>query len=208
MATRRFLGAILAVGVVCLAAAGPAGASSTGEIKRAEATADWSHGSFAGSVTWSDCNAGCLNWHILIYAEPTSGYTCEVTDYLEVGEPNVKQVWDSGEQKGNKTISFDVGETPLIPGVVGQQLCVLGLQQTTTGYQPQLITKANFTARPAAPGETGKPGGVSSRCKAARSSVKQLKKRLAAAKDAGDAKKLRKLNRALKKALAKRASAC
>jgi hypothetical protein len=205
---RRLLTAILAVGVVCLAAAGPAGATSTAEITRAEATSDWSHGSFAGSVAWGDCNADCFNWRILIYDEPTTGYTCEVTDYLEVGEPNVQLIWDSGEQKGNKTISFDVSEATLIAGVVGQRLCVLGLEQTTTGYQPQLITQADFTARPAAPGETANPGGVSSECKAARSSVKRLKKRRAAAKDAGNEKRLRKLDRALKKALAKRASSC
>jgi hypothetical protein len=204
---RRLLATILAVAVACLAGAGTAGATSTGEITKAEATSDWSHGSFAGTVVWSDCNAGCLNWHILIYAEPTTGYTCEVTDYLEKGEPNVQQVWDSGEQKGNKTIPFDLTEVPLIPGVVGQQLCVLGLQQTTTGYQPQLITHANFTARPGTPGDTGKQG-VSSKCRAARESVKQLRNRLVAAKNAGNEKKVRKLNRALKKALAKRASLC
>jgi len=207
MTRRRLPAALLtafAATTVLLLLAAPAGAASTAEINRAEATSDWSHGSFAGSVSWDECNAGCLSWEVLVFDEPTNEYACDPFDYAENSDPNINKVWASGEQHANGTVPIEATNASLIAGVVGQRLCVLGLGRDETGYHPRVLTQKDFIALPGLPDLPG----PSTKCIAARASVKKLKLRRAAAKKAGNAKRVRKLNRALKKAVAKRASAC
>jgi hypothetical protein len=223
----------LALGAVILGVLGvwvsPAAAYSSGQFTRAEATSDWSHGSFAGSVTWSDCNAGCKSWLVLVYDEP-SVYTCNAEDWLEESDPNIRQVWNSGGQTANKTIPFEVDSVALIPGVFGQRLCMIGVQSTETEYGThvgqQLVTQALFqlATPPLAPAEstattptttepaTQTPSRV---CRLAQKRVGRLRRLRKAAvrqlrrhSDVRHRRNLRKVNKALRRARAKRAAKC
>lgn len=53
-----WLTAGILIALVLLPSIAPATAS-TGEITSAVATADWTHGSVAGSVTWNECSTSC-----------------------------------------------------------------------------------------------------------------------------------------------------
>jgi hypothetical protein len=154
--------------------ASTASAYSTGQFTRAEATPDWTHGSFAGNVTWSDCNKGCKSYLVLVYDEP-SVYTCSAKDWLEESDPNIRQVWNSGGQTVNKTISFEANNVTLIPGVYGQRLCMIGVQSTETEYGTyvgqQLVAGALFqVVTPSAPSPpaTAPTTGETEACKLAR----------------------------------------
>lgn len=139
---RRF--AILVAIVALLGLwASPADAQSTGQFTRAEASPDWTTGSFAGSITWTNCNAGCDNWVGEALVEPST-FTCNSFTGTMVGNPNIARVWLSGTQSANATVPFDVSEARLLPGIDGQRLCLIVVQVATIG-EPVIKTLETHT---------------------------------------------------------------
>jgi hypothetical protein len=111
--------------VASLAAAGPASAS-TGSITRAEASADWTAGSFAGSASWDGCeHISCVG----VTAFATVGPGSEPADCSGGGRTwphsgeGIALVWSSGEGLGGGSASFDATEVPL-SGTPEQLVCL------------------------------------------------------------------------------------
>ncbi len=101
--------------------------ASTGEITSAVATADWTHGSVAGSVTWDECSTSC-QWTAFAYVEPSlPEYHCGSEDLFHEGptDPNVRSIWNSGSQSTNNTVSFSLSDVLILPSVYGQKACLL-----------------------------------------------------------------------------------
>lgn len=218
------MGRRIAIVAACVALFGvwasTAWAYPSGQFTKAEATPDWSKGSFAGSVTWDACNAGCKSYVVLIYAEP-SVYTCQATDWQEESDPNIRQVWNSKGQTTNKTIPFEVNDVALIPGVFGQRLCMIGVQSTETEYGTfvgqQLVTQTLFKVAapppppppaPTATTTTPPPTRVAKGCKLARKRVNRLRKHRKRARQAGKRKRVRKLSKAIRRAVKTRRVKC
>ena len=189
--------------------------SNTVAFTKAIATPDWSKTSFSGTVNYTSCNTGCKSWLVLIFAEPTV-YKCEAEDWLVSGDPNIRQVWNSLKQTGNKALPFEQTEVPLIPGVFGQRLCVIGIQTTYSSLWEQDLIEETligqtlltpFTPPPPSPPaeETTKPA-VSKACLKARAKVKSLTSKLNAARKAGKA--TGGINKALREAKGKRKAKC
>jgi hypothetical protein len=109
--------------------------ASTGSFFRYTATPDWSHGDIAGSVIWTECNAGCETWLALVYVQPTI-YACYAEEWQDESDPNIRQIYNSGGQHANTTINFERLGQPLLPGVYGQRLCMIGVQSTRYGTYP------------------------------------------------------------------------
>lgn len=118
-------------------------ASSTGKFIYAEVTPNWSHGRFAGTVTWSDCNTGCRSYVVLVFDEPSS-YVCHAGDWQISGDPNIQKVWSSGTETRNTSIGFVERTAGLIQGVDGQRLCMIGVQTTETSVEQELLAEALF----------------------------------------------------------------
>jgi hypothetical protein len=199
------------VAATCIAMLGiwasPADAS-TGQFSRAEATPDWTHGSFAGSATWTSCNAGCKGWFAVVMVEPST-YTCEAEDWAGPYDPNVQMLWNSGGQSANGTVSFDQSGVSILTGVYGQRLCLIGVQTTTvpeigTFVESQLL--ANAIMRVETPSV---PSAPSTECIVATKEVKRLRKKLRTAEKRGAKQKvLRRDRKALARAKRHRSAVC
>jgi hypothetical protein len=186
--------------------------ASTGQFTHATATPDWTHGSFAGSVTWTDCNVGCNSYLVLIYDEP-SVYTCHAEDWLEESDPNIHRVWSSGGQTSNKTIPFELNNVSLIPGIYGQRLCMIGVQSTTTEFGThvgqQLLASTLFQVEVPAPApEATPPPTPSETCQRLRQRARSLRKRMNAARQAGEQRRAKNLRRALRKTYRRQRASC
>lgn len=217
MAAKVRGGMAMAAVIAALAgvAASPAYAFSTGQFSRAEASEDWTQGSFAGSATWTDCNAKCKSYLILVLDEP-SVYTCAAEDWLE-SDPNIRTVWQSGSETVNQTIPIEASGVSLLKGIYGQRLCMIGIQSTeidalTTVVTQQLLANKLFDveappppeARPSPPSSPSpeasspEPPKASPACKRARTKVKRLRHRLRKARRARHARQIRRLRRSLR----------
>jgi len=187
--------------------------TSTATFTKAIATPDWSKTSFSGTINWNSCNTGCKSWLVLIFAEPTV-YKCEAEDWLVSGDPNIHQVWNSLGQTGNKTLPFEQTEYPLIPGVLGQRLCVIGIQTTYSSYwetniiEESLIGQTLLTVYNPPPAEETTKPTVSKACLKARKKVKNLTSQLNAARKAGKKRAVQSLNKALREAKKQRRAKC
>ena len=193
--------------------------SNSVTFTKAIATPDWSKTSFSGTMNYSSCNAGCESWLVLIYAEPTV-YKCEAEDWLYESDPNIHQVWNSHGQTGNKTLPFEASESPLIPGVLGQKLCVVGIQTTYSMFWEENIIEETLigqtlltvytpppAAAPASAAEESKPT-PSKACRRARHKVNHLMSQRDAARKAGKTKATHRLNKAIRKAKNQRKAKC
>ena len=149
-------------GVLALAAAlalvGPAGAAgSSGEFTRAEANADGSLGSIAGSVTWTDCEyqaeypkepRGPEGEGEMPLAPPYCAWTPYVTigpgsDASECAATNrwlgqlgdgISLVWSGGETGAPGTMAFDLYAVPL-SGTTPQLACLSVVETAETGEE-------------------------------------------------------------------------
>jgi hypothetical protein len=218
---RRLAGLVVAA-VVCgsllFASSASAYITSTAAFTKANATPDWTKTSFAGSINWNYCNTGCKSWLVLVFAEPTV-YKCEAEDWLVSGDPNIRQVWNSLGQSGNKTLPFEQNEVGLIPGVLGQRLCVIGIQTTYSALYEQdiienqvigqtLLTVVTPPAPPPAPAiEETKPT-LSKTCQKARQKVNRLTAQRNAARKTGATKSIHRLNQALREARKQQKANC
>ncbi len=204
---------------------GTANAFSTGSFSHATATSDWSRGSFAGTVNWTDCNAGCNSYLILVYAEPAV-YTCHAEDWLEESDPNIRQVWNSGGQTTNKTISFEQTNVSLIPGVYGQRVCMIGIQSTATEFgtivHEQLVASRLFELEtpvppPAPPPATAgvpasapatTPKAKTNRCARLRRQMGQLRRRARAARRDNKRQRAARLRKRLRQTTKRHRAKC
>jgi hypothetical protein len=107
----------------------------TGAITRAEANADWTLGSIAGSVEWTGCEtAGC---DLTVYATVGSGSDaseCSSADrqWPDLGE-GVSLAWSyGGAGEGSGTAAFEVPDLAL-DGAPGQLLCLALVEAVSTG---------------------------------------------------------------------------
>lgn len=223
----KLITAVLVTALGSLVVASSAGAlvtysTSTATFTKAIATPDWTKTSFAGTINWNSCNLGCKSWLVLIFAEPTV-YKCEAEDWLIGGDPNIHQVWNSLGQTGNKTLSFEQVEYPLIPGVIGQRLCVIGIQTTYSSYwetdiiEESLIGQTLLTVYTPPPPPPPPPTlpvdetiklAVSQACLKARKKVVTLTSRRNTARKEGKTKAAQGLNKALRSAKKARKTAC
>jgi hypothetical protein len=212
------------MGAALIAAGWTSAASgfAVGQFTRAEATADWSHGSFAGSVIWSDCTEFCVSYNVYVFDEPSVN-SCDQNDWERAGsDPNVRQLWESGPRNVNETIPFEGSNVELIPGVYGQRLCLIGVQTEensgVTTVHPQLINQTLFQVTPPPPTPpvvntttittTTPTSTVSEACKRARARVKRLRNLRRRAQNHHKPKQARKLNLAIKRAQKAREAAC
>lgn len=205
------LAAIIAI-ALCSVGTGTANAFSTGQFSHATATSDWSRGSFAGSVNWTDCNAGCDSYLVLVYNEPAV-YTCHASDWKEESDPNIRQVWNSGSQTSNRTIPIEANDVELLPGIYGQRLCMIGIQSTETEFgtfvSQQLVASTLFQvespppppAPPAASVEspaaaTKPPATAPARvCKRLRKKLRRSRQRLRSARRQGKTRRAARIRR-------------
>jgi len=147
---KRGRGRIAALAIAALLTVGVGSASgSTGTFTKAIATTDWSHGSFAGSVTWTECATNCGGWLAVVEVQPTT-IPCAATEWAE-SNPNIRMVWDSLGQHGSVTVPFEVNEAEILRGVYGQRLCLIGIQSYQSTYPPSAQLLANAIMEVAAP---------------------------------------------------------
>jgi hypothetical protein len=120
----------LGLGVVLAGLLVPSAASaSSGQITRALANPEWTLGSFAMSVTFTECPAMC-GWRPLATVQPTlPSYNCTGAEAFD-SDPNTVVVWSGAQQTANGTVGFDQSNVPILPNVVGQRLCVSAIRQT------------------------------------------------------------------------------
>lgn len=123
MGRRINYGSILvlaAIGVLTVAASA---AASSGQITRAYANADWTRGSLAGQITWTECGSSC-SWIPTATVQPTlPEYHCLGNEAID-SDPNTSAVWSGGGKTANGEASFDLINTPILNGVHGQRLCL------------------------------------------------------------------------------------
>jgi hypothetical protein len=205
----------------------PGGASaSSGLFTKATAEPDWSHGDIAGSVTWTECNAGCEGWLGLVYVQPTI-YACYAEEWLDESDPNIHQIYNTGGQQANATINFEKLDQPLLKGVYGQRLCMIGVQTTRYGPYPSesyvgqevLANKVMDVETPEQPPSPTPPPEasppppatqvVSTKCILASREVRRLKRKLKVAlRREAEAPALRADRQALAKAKRRKAAIC
>jgi hypothetical protein len=121
------------VTVATALAISPGGASAdvTGNIDYAEATPDWTYGSFAGSITYTNCASRVqCDWTGIVTVQPTT-YACDSNDPLPSGDRNVSLVAGTGTQSTDGTVMFSKQNWPIIRGVYGQRLCLYLWEQGT-----------------------------------------------------------------------------
>lgn len=127
-ARHRLTSVLLAVALVgaCSLSFSAAAQASSGVISRAYANSTWTQGSFAGSVTWSECQSGfSCKWIPYATVQPSlPSYNCTGEEWLEYSDHNISQVWSGGGQSANGTVSFDLPKSSILQGVQGQRLCV------------------------------------------------------------------------------------
>jgi hypothetical protein len=116
--------------------------ASTGDISRAVATADWTRASIAGSVTWDGCSAGsyCAWIPVATVVPALPSYTCSGEEALD-SDPDTRGVWSGGNFSANGTVSFDIPDAVILPGVHGQRLC-LSVIQTVKRQEPLCLAQA------------------------------------------------------------------
>ena len=161
--------------VLALALVGPAGAAgSSGEFTRAEANADWSLGSIAGSITWTGCGdgldgglvvePGSCQW--LAYATIGPGsdpLECASSErrWPELGE-GISVVWPSGHPSFG-VLSLESSGVPLVGGA--DQLACLSVIESYDARPscwdesvicPQFVENVS-TLNPLASAELGAP---------------------------------------------------
>jgi hypothetical protein len=121
---------VLGLGVALIGMLVPSAASaSSGQITRATANPAWTLGSFAMSVTFTECPAMC-GWRPLATVQPTlPSYNCTGAEAFD-SDPNTVVVWSGAQQTANGTVGFDQSNVPILPNVVGQRLCVSAIRQT------------------------------------------------------------------------------
>lgn len=176
--------------------------------------------SFAGSVTWTDCNVNCSSWLAIAVVKPTTS-ACTATDWQDTSDPNIEMVWSSGGQHGNLTLPFEVTAARILQGVYGQRLCLDGIQ-SYTNYPEQQPTQQLLASKvmevepppaPATPTPVTLPGGnaptLSTKCILASREVRRLKKKLKRAEQHDLAARVLAADRkALVKAKGRKKSAC
>lgn len=218
--SRWFAGAAVCLAVLACAGPSTAAAESTGAFTKAEATADWSHGSFSGSATWTDCNAECAGYVIVVYAMPSS-YSCNSDTWLRRDDPNVQQIWNSSGQRVNETVAVEAKDVRLKPGVATPLLCMIGAQSDEIGPEAfvgsyKLLAQTEFALVPAqeaaplsAPAPVLQPVPAESKaCELARKRLGRLRGARRSARLHQERKRTRKLSSAIHRALKARSARC
>src|SRR5262245_38622372 len=124
MGSRLALGMV--VGLIALAMAASAAYGSSGQITRAETISTWTLGSFAGSITWTDCPTAC-SWTPIATVQPAlPSYYCQGDEGLD-SDPNTRVIWSGGGHTGNGTASLDISNVGILSGVQGQRVCLSAL---------------------------------------------------------------------------------
>jgi hypothetical protein len=186
----RFLVASIAstVAGVMLASSAPA---ATGQISRADATADWSHGSIAGSV--SDFPPPTHRaWSARAYVV-ANGVVCHSNDFPDPYPVAPQLVWES--VPGDQNPSFDIPDVALNSGI-SPRICLYGVYEHQTlpgqGYYRTLMASRFFTVPPPPPQGTPPPTTVValSRATAVSKARSALKKRFGKAYKRGKRKRL------------------
>jgi hypothetical protein len=120
---RRLAGLGVGLTLAFLLLSGSASASS-GQITRANANLNWTLGSFAMSLSWTECGASDCYWRPVATVQPTlPSYACTGDEALD-SDPNTELVWNGGAETTNTTASFDESDVDILQGVQGQRLCL------------------------------------------------------------------------------------
>lgn len=129
---RMSLGLSLIFAIVGVALPASAAVASSGEITRAEANADWTLASIAGSVTWDECTSVSSTepWEPEV-PEPISGPACWLEPFVTIGPGSevadcfasdrqwahsggeLHLAWSGGTHILADSMTFDVEEVPL-----------------------------------------------------------------------------------------------
>lgn len=95
----------------------------TGLLTRAETNAEWTQGSFTGSIEWTNCAAVC-SWTPVLTVQPAlPSYSCRGDEALD-SDPDTRMIWSGGKQTANGSVPFDLTAVPILQGVRGQRVCV------------------------------------------------------------------------------------
>ncbi len=155
-----FAGYLVFCAALALSLAGPAGAiGSSGEFTRAEANADWTGGSIAGSVTWTGCEHPVEPPQEPPGPGPEGGGMtplapryCAWTPYVTVGPgfdasecaapdrhlgqlgDGISLVWSGGETEALGTVAFDLSAVPL-SGISPHLACISLIETAETGVE-------------------------------------------------------------------------
>jgi hypothetical protein len=163
-------------------------ARATGQITRADASADWTHGSIAGSV------------------EGLSPPTHHVSSAKAYVVPNgdgcsgpAQPVWTAVATYERQSLTFDIPDVPLTSGIA-PRLCLVGVYEYIfaawpgpSGYQSKLLASRLFTVTPPATPPTKEPESQAalSRETAVSKAKSALRKRFGKAYRRGKRKRLR-----------------
>lgn len=127
--------------VAALGVVAPDAQATTGAITTATATADWTQGHIAGSITWTDCAAASCPWTPIVTVQPSlPEYYCRGDESLD-SDPNTRVVWSGGQQTTDTTVAFDVPEALILPGVFGQRACLSAIE-TVHHQDPLCVAQA------------------------------------------------------------------
>ncbi len=148
------VGALGVAVILCLAFSAVPALASSGEFTRAQANADWTQASIAGSVAMNGCYAP---------REPTVGF-CGMLPYVAVGPgsdpaecneaerpwpaPNrkIQVVWEGRERSTAGNAEFDLAGIPLSGGT--EQLACLVLRETLEAWpycpEPETLCTAQL----------------------------------------------------------------
>ena len=194
------------------ASGGPVVWAPEGEVTRAIASSDWTTGSIAGWVR-NDCGPGCDYW-VAVAALGPGGSECPL-GFLGGEEPDVREFWSSGAEPNGATASFDFAEMPILPGLVGQQVCLYAVEpyrseETATfghvAIRPMALAQPPSAVSPASVPQTSTPP-VSS-CSGEPAGIVRLRSQLRKARRAGHHKAVVRIRKALEAALAGQAARC
>lgn len=208
----RWVGLVACTLALLAPGAGDALAES-GQVTRAFASLDWTRGSVAASVTWGSCGPGCPYWAAVATVQPAQpAYDCAATDWSR-RDASIRTIWSSGPNPNGTTTSFDFADVGILPGVVGQRVCLMVVQpMPDAGYaESALVARADLSlpeALGAATRPEVRPTAPSTACRHARRAVKRLRLRWNRMRKAGNPVRARHLRRTLLQARSRRAARC
>jgi hypothetical protein len=165
---------------------------TTGQITRADASPDWTHGSIAGSVSGLPPTTHHTSFAVA-YVVP-NGAVCYANEFPNPNPGVPKLVWES--PRGNQNPSFDIPEVPLDSGT-SPRICLYGVYEylfalpgAASNYT--FLASRFFTVPPPPPSPQGKRSEVTlSRGTALSKAKSALKKRFGKAYKRSKRKRLR-----------------
>jgi hypothetical protein len=167
--------------------------AATGQITRADATADWSQGSVAGSVAGLEpASYGIDSW-ARAYVVP-NGAVCTAFEVYDPKPPDdFKVIWESAS--GDQNPSFDLPDVTLNSGI-SPRVCLYSVYRANFWlpgvYYRTLLASRFFTVPPPPPplAQGTPPVATLSRATALSKATSALKKRFGKAYKRGKRKRL------------------